>query len=149
MEVPDNPSDPNEVELTEVDKKIASEKNNEKEPQLNFHVGITFCTHVGWDGVLVMLFSLGIAGLHVYITSLYTKGFHAWYRPGVWVFVVFAILYILVTIENLIVWKQLATRISIDEIKRKKQIPLQPHVVSKFEKIFDQRCLIFMENVPF
>ena len=30
-------------------------------------VEITFWTHVGWDGVLVMLFSLGIAGLFVYI----------------------------------------------------------------------------------
>ena len=74
MDVPDKPADPNEVELTEVDKKTPPEK------KMIVNVNITFCTHVGWDGVLVMLFSLGIAGLFVYITFLYTKKFQAWHR---------------------------------------------------------------------
>ena len=51
-------------------------------------VQITFCTHVGWDGMLVMMLSLAIAGLFVYITSLYTKGFQVWNRHGVWVFMI-------------------------------------------------------------
>ena len=65
MKVPDKPADPNEVELTEVDKKTPPENNNKKPEQLIINVNITFCTHVGWDGVLVMLFSLGIAALFV------------------------------------------------------------------------------------
>ena len=65
MKVPDKPADPNEVELTEVDKKTPPEKNNKKGQPLIVNVNITFCTHVGWDGVLVMLFSLMIAGLFV------------------------------------------------------------------------------------
>ena len=96
MDVTDNPTDPKEVELTEVDKKTP-EKNNKKQERLIVDVNITFCTHVGWDGVLVMLFSLGIAGLFVYITFLYTKSFQAWHRPGVWVFMVFAV-FVLVNI---------------------------------------------------
>ena len=107
MKVPDKPADPNEVELTEVDKKTPPE--NKKPEQLIVDVNITFCTHVGWDGVLVMLFSLGIAGLFVYITFLYTKKFQAWHRPGVWVFMVFAVLYVLLVVKCLCRWKKMAT----------------------------------------
>ena len=107
MDVLDKPADPNEVELTEVDKKTPPEK---KEPdQLIINVNITFCTHVGWDGVLVMLFSLGIASLFVYITFLYTKKFQAWHRPGVWVFMVFAVLYVVLVVKCLWTWRKVAT----------------------------------------
>ena len=34
---------------------------------------VTFCTHVGWDGVLLLLFPLGISGLFVYITFVHKK----------------------------------------------------------------------------
>ena len=58
MDGVDKPTDPKEVELTEVDKKTPPEKNNKAQQQLIINVQITFCTHVGWDGVLVMLFTL-------------------------------------------------------------------------------------------
>ena len=109
MDVLDKPADPNEVELTEGNKKTPPEKNNKKRKKLIINVKITFCTHVGWDGVLVMLFSLGIAGLFVYITFLYTKGFFAWHRPGVWVFMVFAVLYVLLVVKCLWTWRKVAT----------------------------------------
>ena len=54
MKVPDKPADPNEVELTEGNKKTPPEKNNKKRKKLIINVKITFCTHVGWDGVLVI-----------------------------------------------------------------------------------------------
>ena len=57
----------------------------------------------------MMLFSLGIAGLFVYITYLYTKKFQAWHRPGVWVFMVFAVLYVLLVVKCLWTWKKMAT----------------------------------------
>ena len=108
MDAPDNPTDPKEVELREVDKKIPPGKNNKKQERPIVNVNITFCTHVGWDGVLVMLFSLGIAGLFVYITFLYTKKFQAWHRPGVWVFMVFAVLFTLLNLLYIITWKKTA-----------------------------------------
>ena len=101
MDVLDKPADPNEVELTEGNKKTPPENNNKKRKKMIINVKITFCTHVGWDGVLVMLFSLGIAGLFVYITYLYTKSFQAWHRPGVWVFMAFALLYVLLVVKCL------------------------------------------------
>eukprot|EP00944_MAST-04C_sp_MAST-4C-sp1_P008605 g8605.t1 len=107
MDAPDNPTSPKEVELTEVDDKPPPEKKKTK--QLTVDVEITFCTHVGWDGVLVMLFSLGIAGLFIYITHLYTKKFQVWHRPGVWVFMVFAVLYLLLVANWCWTWRKVAT----------------------------------------
>jgi hypothetical protein len=63
MDTPDNPTDPKEVELTEVDKKTPPEKNNKKQQQLIINVKITFCTHVGWDGVLVRR-GVGVGAQH-------------------------------------------------------------------------------------
>merc|ERR1711991_696139 len=108
MDAPDKPADPKEVELSEVDDK-PPEKKTETREQVVVDVEITFWTHVGWDGVLVMLFSLGIAGLFVYIVYLYTKKFQAWHRPGVWVFMVFAVLYVLLVVKCLWTWKKMAT----------------------------------------
>ena len=66
MDAPDNLTSPKEVELTEENDALP-EKKTETREQLIVDVEITFWTHVGWDGVLVMLFSLGIAGLFIYI----------------------------------------------------------------------------------
>ena len=73
-----------EIELTEA---------SQEAPEPKVDVPITFCTHVGWDGAMLLLFPLGISGLFVYITFLYTKGFQAWHRPWVWIFMVLAGLY--------------------------------------------------------
>ena len=146
MDAPDKPTDPNEVELTEGNKKTPPEKNNEKQQQLIEDINITFCTHVGWDGVLVMLFSLGIAGLFVYITFLYTKSFQAWHRPGVWVFMVFAVLYILVTIQYLFIWKKLATKFSKDNEHKKKQ---HCHDLQQFYKKFSINGVLYLWKMYF
>ena len=111
MDAPDKPTDPKEVELREVDKKTPP-KRKKRQQRLIVDVNITFCTHVGWEGVLVMLFSLGIAALFVYIVYLYTKKFQAWHRPGVWVFMVFAVLYVLLVVKCLCTWKKMATAIT-------------------------------------
>ena len=108
MDGPDKPTtDPKEVELTEVNKKTLLEKK--KPEQLIINVNITFCTHVGLDGVLILLFLLMVAGLFVYITFLYTKGFFAWHRPFVWLFMVFSIMCVILVIKCLWTWKKLAT----------------------------------------
>ena len=48
-----------EIELTEA---------SQEAPEPEVDVPITFCTHVGFDGVLLLLFPLGISGIFVYIT---------------------------------------------------------------------------------
>ena len=48
------------VPLRKKKKKKQIKKQRQK---LTVDVKITFCTHVGWEGVLVMLFSFCIAGL--------------------------------------------------------------------------------------
>ena len=78
MDVPDKPIDPKEVEMTHhhlPDKPIRPKEvemthhhRKKKDRAANRRRGDNFWTHVGWDGVLVMLFSLGIAGLFVCIT---------------------------------------------------------------------------------
>ena len=102
MDVSDASIDPKEVELTEHEAAPA-------ETNKTVDVKITFCKHVGWDGVLMLLFSLGIAALFLYITFLYTKGFQAWHRPWVWLFLVFAVFYLLLIVKLLWTWKKMAT----------------------------------------
>ena len=107
MDAPHSTTSPKEVELTgETD--TTPKTNINTQERLIVDVEIKFWTHVGWDGVLVMLFSLGIVGLFVYITFLYTKAFHAWHRPGVWVFVVLAVLHALSTFIYILTWKKIA-----------------------------------------
>ena len=125
MNAPGKPIDPKEVELTEENDTPPPEKKKTK--QLIVDVEINFWTHVGWDGVLVMLFSLGVAGVFVYIVYLYTKKFQAWHRPGVWVFMVFAVLYTLLTLTYLFKWKKIAKS-------------------NFFEKMTDGRNRVFLGN---
>ena len=61
----------------------------------NVEGGISFCTHVGWDGVLLMLFCACISGLFILITSFYTRHFQSFTRLGIWLFLVFAVIYVL------------------------------------------------------
>ena len=141
MDAPDKPADPKEVELGEVDDK-PPEKKTESREQLIVDVEITFWTHVGWDGVLVMLFSLGIAGLFVYITYLYTKNFQAWHRPGVWVFMVFAVLYTLFTLMYLFRWKKLAKSYSKYKTDRKNQSLVRKFI--QLRKMFSLNGVLFL-----
>ena len=64
METPDNKYvSPKEMELIDKIETPAKTKHEQQE-KLDVEelvVQITFCTHVGWDGILVMVLSLGIA----------------------------------------------------------------------------------------
>ena len=59
MDASNASTDAKEVELTE---EHAAPGETKKATQ-SVDVKVTFCTHVGWDGVLVMLFMLVVAGL--------------------------------------------------------------------------------------
>ena len=71
-----------------------------KDKRLQVVVEITFCTHVGWDGILVMVLTLGIAGLFVSRFCI-PKGFQT--------YMVFALLYVLLVMKYLYSWKKMAT----------------------------------------
>ena len=112
-----------EIELTEP---------SQEAPEPKVDVPITFCTHVGWDGVLLLLFPLGISGLFVYITFLYTKGFQAWHRPWVWVFMLLAGLYLSLVVKYLCTWEKMAERFSKQENDQKRPV----YVYQKFLVVY-------------
>ena len=115
-----------EIELTEA---------SQEAPEPKVDVPITFCTHVGWDGAMLLLFPLAISGLFVYITFLYTKGFQAWHRPWVWVFMVLAGLYLLLVVKFLCTWEKIAGHFLKRENDRRPAV----HV--------PQNCLVVYKNL--
>eukprot|EP00944_MAST-04C_sp_MAST-4C-sp1_P012633 g12633.t1 len=72
------------------------------------HVQVKFCTHVGMEGVLVLLSLLVIAGLLVVITYLYTARFNIFQRDSVWIFVVLVLIYFLAVLWLLKNWRRIA-----------------------------------------
>ena len=113
MDAPDKPADPREVELTEADDKPPPKSNNQE--RLTVDVEITFWTHVGWDGMLVMLFMLIVAGLFSYTTYQYTSYFNNFHREFVWLFMVMGGLFVLVVLYYLIRWKHIANTFMEEE----------------------------------
>ena len=60
--------------------------------------------------MLLLLFPLGISGVFIYITFLYTKGIQAWHRQWVWVFMVMASLYAFLPLFFCLRWKKIAKK---------------------------------------
>ena len=121
-------------------------------------VEITFSTHVGWDGALILFFSLGIAGLFVYITYLYTKQFQAWHREWVWLCMVFAALYTILGLWYMFRWKQivLAEKVANTKLTQNKRKRSCVRTLSKIKENFSINgpfflwklyCLEFVESV--
>ena len=120
-----------DIQLTALGPATPSSKKRE------IQVRVTFCTHVGWDGVLVLLFSLCIAGLFIYITFLYTKSFRAWHRRWVWLFVLFAGFYVMLILKFLLLWKRLATDFTNQqqqEVRRKREQGEKPDIRDGFTR---------------
>ena len=86
-------------------------------------VQITFCTHVGWDGVLVILFMLIIAGLLGYVTYQYTSYFNNFHRDFVWLFMMMGLLFVLVVLYYLIRWKHIANTFMEEERETQEEEP--------------------------
>ena len=80
MDAPDKPADPKEVELTAVDELTPPKSNNQE--RLTVLVEITFWTHVGSDGMLVMLFSLGLLGCLYILSTCIPRNFKHGIGPG-------------------------------------------------------------------
>ena len=98
---------PKEVELTE--------NNNEHSEKLDVDVQIHYCSHVGWDGTLVMFFMLIVASLFGYLTYVYTAFFSTFDREFVWVFVLMACIFLSLVLYYLIRWKQMVVTFMEEE----------------------------------
>jgi Leucine-rich repeat (LRR) protein len=90
-------------------------------------LNISFRTHVGWDGLLVLLFALLIAILFSYIVFLFSRGFIILNRPWLWVFVLFAIFYSSLTLFYSCTWKKIAKVWIIKHRKSTKTPALASH----------------------
>ena len=67
-----------------------------------------FWTHVGWEGVLLLLVMIVFAAGNGYIVYTYTHQFTRFSRPLVFVFVVLGIIALSSVVEGLYKWKSLA-----------------------------------------
>ena len=104
-----HPVDLKEIELKDAELKFESVVNakerTESHTRAEFKFNISFCTHVGLEGSLLLLLAVFIAAVYMYITFLYTKRFTAWHRDFVWVFPTLAGSYICYVFYSLYEWK--------------------------------------------
>ena len=93
MDASNASTDAKGVELTE---EHATPTETEKVTE-SVDVRITFCTHVGWDGVLVILFLCWALLVCLVMSPINTpRILTTFIEPGVWVFMVMELLFVLV-----------------------------------------------------
>ena len=117
MDASESPTDPKEVELTEHEATAAETT----EANQSVDVKITFCTHVGWECVLVIFSMLIVAGLFGFITYQYTSYFNNFHRELVWLFMVMGLLFVFIVLYYLIRWKHIANTFMEEERKTQEQ----------------------------
>ena len=109
-----HPVDLKEIELKDAELKFESvvkaKERTESHTRAEFKFNISFCTHVGLEGSLLLLLAVFMAAVYMYITFLYTKSFTAWHRDFVWVFPTLAGFYIFYVFYSLHVWKVFVKR---------------------------------------
>ncbi len=67
-------------EEEDVSNKQEEEDISNKVEDLKVH----FCSHVGWDGLLIILSTLGLSGIFVFISYRYTSNFRTFTRQCGW-----------------------------------------------------------------
>ena len=128
MGASDNSASPKEVELIQEIQRPTKKSKREKEP---LEVVITFWTHVGWDGALILFCMLGMSGIFLYITYVYTR----WYsrnfgRKYVWFFPLMAGLYVVKLFLSLRKWKSKAVLFTKDETIDRSKMTLLEQIVA-------------------
>ena len=76
----------------------------------------SYRSHVGLNGTFVLLLALAICGLFVYLGYEYSRKFLLLRRPWVWVFFVFAGLYLLLLAKFLFFWRKIAKEFAEAEV---------------------------------
>ena len=105
------------VELTAQPATVYKTKRRDTVVRIN----IKFCTHVGLEGVLVLLFMLIITGLFVYATYEYTSYFNNFQREFVWLFILMGLIYFLAVLWFTTTWKKIAVDYTKRATGRKKK----------------------------
>ena len=117
------------VELTKKEK--GKDDNGEEKDLTNTGITVAFRSHVGFDGLLILLFTLVNAGLLIYVTYVYSNKFSTLDREWVWVFLVLALVYILLFIFSCVTWKGMAIKFAEESMRERKEQGNRP---SLFEK---------------
>ena len=72
----------------------------------------SFCSTVGWNGVGLYALALGVAAGHFYIAAEYTFYYRIMHVDGVWFFFLCAILFVVMVLYHLVVWKKVANAVT-------------------------------------
>eukprot|EP00944_MAST-04C_sp_MAST-4C-sp1_P008250 g8250.t1 len=110
------PTGPFEVELADVEppgqnqtaQPVQTDQTAQTEKQ-QIELEPTFCTHVGWGGTFVFLFSALVASFIIVVIALYADN-GKWGRPGIWVLWILFVVYILFVVKCFWLWRKLANR---------------------------------------
>ena len=128
MGASDNSASPKEVELIQEIQRPTKKSKREKEP---LEVVITFWTHVGWDGALILFCMLGMSGIFLYITDVYTYWNSRYFgRKYVWFFPLMAGLYVVKLFLSLRKWKSKAVLFTEDETIDRSKMTLLEQIVA-------------------
>lgn len=108
----DGPRAAQEIELEVTDQ--TSNKNGSRRRKrgntaiLAKDVKLSFVTHVGWDGMLVLFFMLCLSGFALYLVYEYTGWFANFERENLFVFMILSIMYLIATVYLVLRWKHIA-----------------------------------------
>ena len=106
------------VTTTDQSNKKKKKKRNRRQANtaISLHdIKMSYCTHVGWDGTLVLFSLLVLSGFSWYLVYEYSVFFNKLFeRDWVWIYMILGILYFVTAIYILAMWKKVA----IDYTKR-------------------------------
>jgi len=71
-------------------------------------LNIRYCTHVGFEGTLLILFKLAMSVFHWYLLYEYTSFLKSFTRAGAFVFMFFGIFSFLAALQSIVTWKNIA-----------------------------------------
>ena len=101
---------PNVTSADQSNKKKRKKRNRDR---LNTAISLqdvkmSYCTHVGWDGTLVLLSFLVLSGFSWYLVYIYSVYFNKLFeREWVWIYMILGILYFITAIYLLVKWKSI------------------------------------------
>ena len=101
LEVQDNPTENplykkgEKTEKTEKKRKKRRGRDRANTAISYTDIKLSYCSHVGWDGTLVLISLLALAGLSLYLVYAYSAHFANFDRDGLFVYLILTILYVL------------------------------------------------------
>ncbi len=97
------------------DIELTAAKDDKTDDTQKLNVKVSFHTHVGWDGTLVLLSMLLISGLFGYLTYIYTSWFVKFNRDFVWAFIIMGCLFLFLILYYLIRWRNMVKKFMEEE----------------------------------